>query len=96
MKKEKLTVGKLKKFLADNPDLADDVGIYYPHYYKGYGLMSVGEIEKGEVPSCYGDKKDMDVVVLDWCTMLHTDNCSIEDVRDTSKKLRKRGLRGKR
>lgn len=87
MNKETLTIGKLKKFLADNPDLSDEVILYYPHYYKGHGLMPVGEIEKEKVPSCRGDEPDTDVVVLDWCTTLHTDDCWIEDTRETAKKL---------
>jgi hypothetical protein len=74
--------------LADNPDLAEDVELFYPYYHKGYGLMPVGEIERGKVPSHYGGERDKDVVVLDWCTMLHTDECCIEDTREVSKKLR--------
>ena len=93
---EMLTIGKLKKFLADNPDLADNVALYYPHYYKGYGLMPVGEIERGKVPEYRGGEVNTDVVVLDWRTMLHTDKCCIEDTREVAKKLDDfaKGLRG--
>lgn len=87
--KEKLTIGKLKKFLEDNSDLSDNVELYYPYYYKGYGLMPVGEIERGKVPACRGDEADTDVVVLDWCTALHKDGCWIDDTRETEKKLDK-------
>lgn len=74
-----LTIGRLKKFLVDNPDLSDDVILYYPHYYKGYGLAPVGEIEKGKVPACRGGEPDTDVVVLDWGTTLHEDSCFLEE-----------------
>jgi hypothetical protein len=87
MNKNTLTIGKLKKFLEDNSDLSDDVILYYPYYYKGYGLYPVGEIETGEIPSEHGDGKKETVVVLDWCTTLHQDDCWIEDIREVEKKL---------
>lgn len=87
MNKESLTIGKLKKFLSDNPDLSDETILYYPYYYKGYGLYPVEEIERGKVPSSRGGEDDTEVVVLDWCTTLHNDDCFIEDTRETAKKL---------
>lgn len=43
--------------------LDDNVELYYPHYYKGYGLVPVNKLEVGDV--C-GKK----VGVFDWDTML--------------------------
>jgi len=74
--KDKLTIGKLREFLSANPQIDDNVVIYYPHYYKGYGLTPVGEIENGKVPyPDSGGEKDKTVVVLDWRTSIHSDEC---------------------
>jgi hypothetical protein len=43
--------------------LDDNVELYYPHYYKGYGLVPVNKLEIGDV--C-GER----VGVFDWDTML--------------------------
>jgi len=76
--KPKLTIGVLRKFLEDNKDLPDDVCVFYPHYYKGNGLANVGEIERGQIPSGDGVTEE-EVVVLDWDTTLHCNNCFLDD-----------------
>ena len=60
--------------------LDDDTELYYPHYYKGYGLKPVKEINIGEI-------KDEQVAVLDWHTILLDDSNSIEDTREVAKRL---------
>ena len=47
-------------------DLDDDVELYYPHYYKGHGLIPVSELKIGEV-------EGQTVGVFDWKTLLLTD-----------------------
>ena len=47
--------------------LDDDVELYYPHYYKGYGIIPVEKLKTGDV-----DGKT--VGVFDWDTLLLTDD----------------------
>lgn len=57
------TVKDVKELIKD---LDDDVELYYPHYYKGYGLKPVNKIKKGKI-------QDKDVLVLDWDSLLVED-----------------------
>lgn len=64
----------------------DNVELYYPHYYKGYGLVPVNKLEIGEV--C-GET----VGVFDWDTMLLDNDNFISDngelLVDVAKRLEK-------
>jgi len=55
-----MKVRDLKKVINS---LDDDVELYYPHYYKGYGLVPVNKLE---VSNINGNV----VGVFDWDTML--------------------------
>lgn len=58
---------KVKDIKALMEDCDDDTELYYPHYYKGYGLKPVGRIDKGNVSG-------EEVLVCDWDTALFDDS----------------------
>lgn len=66
--------------------LDDNVELYYPHYYKGYGLIPVKKLDIGDID---GEK----VAVFDWKTMILDDYNFIaqegETIKDVVKRLEK-------
>ena len=69
--------------------LDDDTELYYPHYYKGYGLIPVRKLDVGDVTG-------KTVGVFDWDTML-LDNSNFalqpgEHITEIAKRLEKERL----
>jgi len=72
-----MNVGELRELIKD---LNDHVELYYPHYYKGYGLIPVSKLEFGEV-------EGKAVGVFDWKTLLLTDKNFISKPQEEVKEI---------
>ena len=71
---------KVKDLKETIKDLDDDVELYYPHYYKGHGLIPVSELKIGEV-------EGQTVGVFDWETLLVTDENFISKLQEDIKQF---------
>jgi hypothetical protein len=63
--------------------LDDNVELYYPHYYKGYGLIPVRKLDLGDIDG-------VTVGVFDWATMLLDDDNFIGSPEETREQIAKR------
>lgn len=75
-----MKVADLKQIIEK---LDDNVELYYPHYYKGYGLVPVKTLEVGNID---GET----VGVFDWKTMLLDDDNFIGSPEETREQIAKR------
>lgn len=74
---------KIKDLRKIIEEFDDEVELYYPHYYKGYGLIPVEKLDIGEV-------EGKSVGVFDWETLLLDDSNFIKDKDESVAEVAKR------
>lgn len=74
---------KVKELKTILDGLDDDVELYYPHHYKGYGLIPVNKIKIGDVSG-------KTVGVFDWETLLLYDDNFISKPGETREDIIKK------
>lgn len=81
-----MKVKDLKEAIAG---LDDNVELYYPHYYKGYGLIPVRELEVGKIDGETVGVFDWKTILLDDWNIIGNPNETREDIARRLKQIRR-------